>query len=485
MEKLWPPNRRLTHNSMCQVPSLVKSFITKHNLISPNTTLVVAVSGGADSVCLLHILHSLQEELSFGIHVAHLNHQLRPNADQDAQFVKEIANNLNCPVTLGSVDVLQLAQQEKLSIEEAARDARRAFLKDVALKENASRIALGHTQNDQAETVLFRIIRGTSVTGISGIRPITDNLWIRPILNISRHQVEKYVKHNKLLFCQDESNTDLKFTRNQIRHKLIPYLQSEFNPQIEPALNRLGELAQDDEELLQNLCIDAFEKATLYKANRKIILDVMLIFGYHISLRRRLLKKALFELGISQNTVTFETIERLIHGLEHGPKHFQISADISAHHSNGILTLSIPTPPFQVRICQSGNIPIPAQNANIIASKFDKNTTNVETPQDNYTVLFDADQLPSTLYIREVQPGDRICPLGLKGSQKVNKLLVDQKIPRCLRDEIPVLVGDNQILWVLGLRRSGIAPITPQTKQVQKLIFEGGWQRIISHPETR
>lgn len=485
LEKHRSPNKRLIRQFMCMVSSSVDSFIQKHTLIPQNSTLIVAVSGGADSICMLHILHALQEKLSFRIHIAHVNHGLRANADTDANFVKKQAQALNCPITLTSIDVRNYASRQKMSIEEAARDARRTFLQDVAHQEGASRIALGHTQNDQAETLLFRFIRGTSLTGIAGIRPIYDGLWIHPLLNISRHQVEDYVTQNNLRFCHDETNDDLQFARNKIRHKLVPYLKDHFNPQIEPALNRFSELAQEDEALLEKLSSDAFEKATLYKANRKIILDVMRIFGYHISLRRRLLKKALFELGISQNTVTFDTIERLTQCLEQSQKNIQISADISAHHSNGLLVLSVPTPPFQVRICQSGKNPIPTQNACVIAQKLEATNTRVGTPNDHYTVFFDADQLPSSLYVRAVQPGDRIQPFGLHGSQKVSKLLVDRKIPRFLRDEVPVLVGNNQILWVLGLRRSGIAPITPNTKNIQKLIFEGGWQRIISHPETR
>ncbi|MGA1197783.1 MAG: tRNA lysidine(34) synthetase TilS [Candidatus Latescibacterota bacterium] len=451
----------------------------------PHSLVLIAVSGGPDSICLLHVLHALRTDLPFDIHIAHLNHQLRPEAQTDADFVVQTANNLAVPITLGTANIRILAKKEKRSIEDAARQARRRFLLETAHHVGATRIALGHTENDQAETILFRLLRGTSLTGLSGIRPKTDNLWIRPLLETTRTQVETFVAHHKISFVQDASNTDLRYARNKIRHQLIPHIKTHYTPQIASALTRLGTLAQDDDNLLQSLSENAFQKATLYSANRKIILDVKQIFGYHISLRRRLLKKALFELGISENAVTFVTMGRLLEGLNQNHTRIQISADISAHHVNGLFILAKPTSPFQVPICLLGNTPFPIQNARILAKRQSATNTLQVKPNDAYSVFFDADQLPSSLYIRQVQAGDRFQPFGFSGTQKVNKLLVEHKIPHPLRSEVPVLVGDNQILWVLGLRRSNHAPITPKTKHIQKLMFEGGWQRLITHPETR
>jgi tRNA(Ile)-lysidine synthase len=471
--------------TMCNLLSNVKDYIQDHSLISPQTVVLIAVSGGADSVSLLHMLYRLRTEWPFTIHVAHLNHNLRANAQKDADFVTQTANALDIPISVGSAQVSELAKKEKRSIEDAARRARRDFLLKLAQKIGASRIALGHTKNDQAETILFRILRGTSLTGLSGIRPIAQELWIRPLLDVSRSQIEAYVAHHNLQFCVDESNTDLKFARNKIRHQLLPLIKNHYAPQIESALTRLGHLAKDDDALLENLCQDAFQKVALYCSNRKIILDVKQIFGYHISLRRRLLKKALFELGISENTVTFQSINRLLDSLDLGQAHIQISADLSAHRINGLLLLVRPAPPFNVPICLQGNTSFPIQNARILATRHAKPNTAPINSNDAYTVFFDADQLPPSLFIREVQPGDRFQPFGFSGRQKINKLLSEHKIPKPLREEIPVLVGDNQILWVLGLRRSNYAPITSKTKHIQQLIFEGGWQRIVTHPELR
>ena len=470
---------------MCDLLSDVKNYIRDHDLIEPHTIILVGVSGGADSISLLHILHRLHNQWPFKIHIAHLNHQLRPDAQQDADFVAQVANTLKLPYSTKIEDVAQIARKEKRTIEEAARHARRTFLLEIAQKIGASRIALGHTKSDQAETILFRLLRGTGPTGLAAMRPITNAVWIRPLLDVSRSQIEAYAKHHNLAYCTDSSNTDLRFARNKIRHQLLPHLKTKYAPQIESALTRLGTITQDEDALLEKLSQEAFQKATLYCANQKIILDVKQIFGYHISLRRRLLKKALFGLGISEKRVTFDIISRLLKSLSQPQTHIQITANLSAHQHHGLLIITRPTTPFQVSICPLGETVFPIQNARIHATQYEASKTINTNPSDAYTAFFDAHQMPSSFYIREIQPGDKFHPFGLDGTQKISKLLVDLKIPRPLRGDVPVLVGNDKILWVLGLRRSNIAPITSKTTHIQKLIFEGGWQRIITHPETR
>ncbi|MBT3605150.1 MAG: tRNA lysidine(34) synthetase TilS [Candidatus Latescibacteria bacterium] len=463
----------------------IKAYTQQNGLIAPHSVVLVAVSGGADSISLLHILDGIKAEWPFALHIAHLNHQLRPNAQQDAEFVADIAHKLKVPVTIDTSDILERAKTEKRSIEDAARQSRRAFLRHTAENIGASRVALGHTQSDQVETILFRLLRGTSTTGLAGIRPITDNFWIRPLLETTRLQVESYTKHHQLSYCTDETNKDTRFARNKIRHQLLPHLKAHFAPQIEGALTRLGRIAKDEDAYLENLSRKALQKATLYSANRKIILDVKRIFGYHISLQRRLIKKALFGLDIGENAVTFEVIDRLQNCLNQTQAHVEISGDVSALRTQGLFILSRPCPPFNVPIHLSGKTSFPIQNAQIIAKQYASTQAPLIIPGDAYTVLFDAEQMPKSLHIRQMRSGDRFCPFGIDGTQKVSKLLRNLKIPRNLRGEIPVLVGDNQILWVLGLRRSTFAPVTSKTKQILQLIFEGGWQRMITHPEMR
>lgn len=470
---------------MSDLRQTAEQYILKNHLLAPDMRVLIAVSGGQDSVTLLDILSQLAAIHTFDIHIAHLNHQLRPNAHKDAEFVANLAKKYRIQVTIENRDVRSFARQNKLSIEDAARQMRRRFLKDTAQNVQADRIALGHTLSDQTETMLFRLLRGTSMTGLAGIRPCSENLWIRPLLEVNRQQVEAYVKEHDLPYCTDESNEDLSFARNKIRHELVPILKDEYNTQLEAGFGRLSTLLQSDDDLLEKLTNESFQKVALYISKRKIILDVNRIFGYHISLRRRLIKKALFELGIAPNMVTFDGVERVVKILDESQADVQITADLTAHRNQGFLIFSKPALPFYVPICLSGKTDLPALNARIHA------TTSVATnnfkcyPTDAQTIFFDADKLPSKLFLRSVAPGDVFQPFGLDGSQKISKLLVDQKIPKCLRDQIPVLIGNDQILWVVGLRRSNRAPITSDTRNVLQLIFEGGWLQACHQPETR
>ena len=288
----------------------VEAYIQRERLLTPGDGVVVALSGGPDSVTLFDLLHRLKAKWDLTLYIAHLNHQLRPNAESDAAFVKQIARN--DPVYIGKEDVLQRAKNKKQSIEEAARDARRAFLDTVKQKTGANKIALGHTKSDQAETVLLRLVRGAGLTGLGGMRPISEACWIRPLLSLSRSEIEFYVRTRNLQVLRDETNSDPKFLRNRIRTDLIPRLQKAYNPQIEDLLSRLATLLQNDDAHLENIAEQALSEAILYRDNRKFILDVKRFFGYHISLRRRLIRKVLFALQASAEAARFQAVERIL-----------------------------------------------------------------------------------------------------------------------------------------------------------------------------
>jgi tRNA(Ile)-lysidine synthase len=475
------------HPSDCDLLPQVQAYIEKHGLFCPGSCLVLGISGGPDSVALLDLMHRLSIPWNLTLHLAHLNHQLRPSAQADAQLVQMLSTQYHVPIHLGLSDVAMKAKTEKRSIEDAARQARREFFATIKNQVGASAIVLGHTRSDQAETVLFRLMRGSGGTGLGGIRPKTPQGWVRPLLFVSRSQIEAYVHMRQLAVCHDESNLDNRYTRNRIRHDLLPHIKRNYSPQIETILSRTADLLQTDHDFLEEQAQNAFFDVVQYRAKRKIILDVKRFFGYHVALRRRLIRMALFELYDHPDAAAYEPVSRILQAVEQNDSRTHIIDDLSAHRIGDFCFLTRPTPPFCIPVCHSGTTGVPDLNAHMSAR-----ITSVElaaTPQsltDNCTAIFDLDHLPDRLYLRPPSPGDRMCPFGLQGRRKISTLLIDKKIPHPLRDELPLLVGsDNTVLWAIGLRRASIAPVTQSTRRVLELVFQGGWQHLFVHPEKR
>ena len=456
----------------------IEIYLKKEGLLAFGDHIVIAVSGGPDSMTLLDLLSHLSKTWQLTLHIAHLDHQLRATSQSDANFVRKIAKKYGYPVHIHTENVNQRAKSQKQSIEEAARYARREFLDTVRQETSAHRIALGHTKSDQAETVLLRLIRGSGLTGLGGIRPISDKKWIRPLLSFSRSEIEAYVKDNSLEVRLDETNADPTFLRNRIRKDLIPSLRDQYNPQIEDVLARASTLLQDDDAHLEIIAQQAFSETLLYSDKRKIILDVTRFFGYHISLRRRLIRIALFALCAKPKTTGFRAIERVLHIASDPGRRVQVEPEISAHRTNEALIITRPAQPYHISIEPNAKIDINGTFSTDLLNTVDHQ--DLQHTTDN-TAFFDLDQLPSQkLYLRSPQPGDTFQPFGMQGNKKVSRLLGDYKIPRPIREEIPLLVSGTTILWVVGFRRAQIAPVTSMTQHVLKATFDSSLQSIIN-----
>jgi len=257
--------------------------IKKYNLIESGDAAIVAVSGGPDSICLLHVLNLIKEELNFTIYAAHVNHMIRKEADEETEYVQKFCKDIGVECFVKKADVLKIAKQEKKGIEETGRDVRYQFFDEVA-KElnmvnalNQGRIALpnsyiptflhsyikiatAHNNNDKIETVIMNILRGSGISGLRGIEPVRDNKYIRPLIDIDRAEIEAYCKENNLKPKYDKSNSDNNYTRNKIRNIVIPYIKKEFNPNIMKTLNRLSEVAAEEDEFLDEITKNAYEE---------------------------------------------------------------------------------------------------------------------------------------------------------------------------------------------------------------------------------
>jgi tRNA(Ile)-lysidine synthase len=467
-------------------PSLeqrVLGFIREHQLVSEGD-LVVAVSGGADSVCLLHILFKLQNELKLKLHIAHLNHQLRgADSDADADYVAELSRKLGIPATIEKRDVKGYQKRKRLSLEEAAREVRYRFLAEVARAIGAKQAAAGHTRDDQIETILMHLIRGSGTRGLRGLQPAT--LWrsgdesliiVRPLLEISHRETEDYCRQHQLMPRLDASNLSLSPLRNRIRQQLLPLLES-YNPAIAEALLRTGCIAGDDIDFLDEQIARLWDEV-VRQEEKSLILDKKGFDQLPPALKRYLLRASVERLLGSAKDIEMRHIEEMM-SLATKPAGKRLSLPggltFSVEYNRYLLTPDLaalsPLPPlkgeFKLKIPGETLLPGWRVEANIV----ERGDT---TEKDNFTAYLDLAKSGDRLMVRARKRGDSFQPLGLPQPKKLGEFMIDAKIPQAWRGRIPIVCSEEQILWVVGWRLDERAKVNRDTKQVLRLEFKPG-----------
>jgi tRNA(Ile)-lysidine synthase len=447
----------------------VADAVNRSGLITSGQRIIVAVSGGADSVAMLDLLHRLSADVQFDLHVAHLNHQLRGDAaDRDAAGVERLARDYGIECTVGSADVQARSKREGRSLEDAARQERFEFLESVRRAHGGHRVALGHHRNDQAETVLMRLFRGSGATGLGAMAPARDDVWVRPLLDISRSRISDYARERQLPFTFDESNKDEHFLRNRVRNSLIPHLEAEYNPGIVATLARSAQLLRDEDEYLDNVASEACSKALLHRDSRKLVLAGSVLSGYHISIKRRMLRKILKDGFPAFGDFDFDAIQRILALLERGCGSAQISSGLSGHMASDRLYIFTEASPFKVPIAVPGRTPVDSLGLTIETSvRPAQELRNSLKSSGSDRAFFDMQGLDlQSLAIRNRQPGDRFRPFGSGGSRTVSDFLIDEKVPRPLRDEVPLMVCGDTVLWVVGMRTAQPSSVSATTRQI-------------------
>lgn len=267
----------------------VLKTIKKYELIKSGDNIVLGISGGPDSICMLYILNSLKKDLNFNIYVAHINHMLRENAKLDEEYVKNTCEKLNIPVYIKHIQIKEIAEKEKRGIEETGRKVRYEFFEEILRKTNSNKIATAHNLNDSIETIILNIIRGTGISGLAGIEPIRENKFIRPLIECERKEIEEYCKLNKLEPRIDESNYENKYNRNKIRNICIPYLQKELNSNVIKNISRLSEIANEEQKYIEKNVEKSFNKICIENTENKIILDLKMFVKEELVIKRRLI----------------------------------------------------------------------------------------------------------------------------------------------------------------------------------------------------
>jgi len=463
----------------------VLHFIREHHLVSGQRSLLVAVSGGQDSVCLLHILVKVREELGIRLHVAHLNHQLRgAESEADAQYVSDLAHQLNIPATLEQRDVKAYRAQQRISLEEAAREVRYTFLAQVAKSLGANRVAVGHTADDHIETILMHLIRGTGTRGLRGLQP--SSRWqpsgssltiVRPLLSVSREETADYCHSHQLMPRIDASNLSLSPLRNRIRHQLLPLLES-YNPRVAEALLRTARIADDDLAFMDKETDRLWGKIAQKQGNT-IILAKEKFLKLHPALKRYLLRRAIEDLLGNLKDIESRHIEEIMDALtKPAGKRLSLPGGlIFSIEYNQYLIGSEPAAlsPFPVLDAEfplklPGETVLPGWRieATII------NREQMTAKDEDFTAYFDLNKTGNKLLVRPRQPGDRFQPLGMSQPKKLGEFMIDAKIPSAWRQRIPLVCSPKHILWVVGWRIDERVKVTKETKQVLCLKFKQG-----------
>ncbi len=289
----------------------VLKTIETYNLIEKNDKIVIGVSGGPDSICLLHVLYGLKEKLGIEIVVAHVNHMLRDVADLETEYVQSFCKKLEIECYVKKADILEISKTQKKGTEEVGRQVRYDFFDEVAKKTNSNKIATAHNSNDRAETVILNILRGSGLSGLKGIEPIRENKYIRPLINTDRQDIENYCNDNKLEPKYDKTNNENIYTRNKVRNTVIPYIKKEFNPNIIKTINRLSSLATEENEYLQAITKQEFENLLIEKTEN-IILDLHKFNSLNLVIKRRLILYTINEVLHTTNGIEKVNIDDII-----------------------------------------------------------------------------------------------------------------------------------------------------------------------------
>ena len=289
----------------------VLKTIKTYNLIEKNDKVVIGVSGGPDSIGLLHLLYSIKKELGFEIVVAHINHQIRKVADSETEYVKDFCKNLGIECFVKKENITELAKKQKKGTEEVGRQVRYDFFEDVAQKTNSNKIATAHNSNDRAETVILNILRGSGISGLKGIEAMRDNKYIRPLIFTKREKIEEYCQENNLNPKIDESNMENIYNRNKVRNIIIPYIEKEFNKNIIQTINRLSDVATEENEFLQKLTEEQYNTISTIE-NDTIILDLKKFNHLELVIKRRLILYTINEAIHTTNGIEKVNIDDII-----------------------------------------------------------------------------------------------------------------------------------------------------------------------------
>ena len=457
--------------------SQVKRTIDRHHLLETGDRLIVGVSAGVDSMVLLHLLNTFREAFDLSLIVAHVNHGLRPEeSEREAELVQTESARLGFLFEYGRFNVKEYQKLRGFSPQEAARKIRFHFFHDLLIKHQAQKIALGHNADDQMETVLLRLIRGSGLQGLKGILPIREGKVIRPLLEVSRREIEDFAMKKKISFLIDSSNLKKDYLRNRIRLALIPLIEREYQPNFKEILLRTSNILREENDYLEKGAEEAYQVITRQKEDT-LSFKFSAYQTLHQAIQWRVIKK-MVERIYDQRRVMEDggwlEVNKIYKKLcQPSPSfHLELPHDVFVEKRYDIVYLGrgggSPTPPFEIELLSPSHTFIEEIGKEVVIEEMNRDKfRNLNEPSS--IALLDCESLKFPLKMRNFRPGDRFHPLGVKGTQKLKDFFIDHKVPKFERPRVPLLISGEMIAWIVGHRIDERVKVTERTKKIIKI----------------
>ena len=453
----------------------VQRTIDRHRMLAPGEAVVIGVSGGVDSMVLLRVLLELRERYRLSVHVAHLDHGLRgAESAEAAAFVGRQCEAHEVPATITAADATALRDRPGGSLQNAARNLRYRFIERVADEQGATKIAIGHPRDDQAETVLMNLLRGSGTRGLGGIPPVRGRI-IRPLIECSREEIEAYALHQGIPSVEDSSNHLLLYSRNRIRLHLLPELAKGYNPRVAEALASAAAIFAAEDALLTAMTDEQLPAMVILRSDRELVLSVPRASPVPTGLRRRILRRSAHLLRGDRPGLNFRqtlALERLLlSDKAQGVLH--LSGGIRATKAGDRLILSLSEHGARdsgrpIRLAVPGQTELPTCSLRFRTDTLEGGTGGL-LANDPWTALLDADRAGGELVVRFWERGDRFVPLGMRGRKKLQDFFVDARVPRDQRWTVPLVVSGGEIAWVVGFRVDERFKVTDSTQRILRV----------------
>jgi tRNA(Ile)-lysidine synthase len=463
----------------------VKKAVQKYGMLDMGDRVIVAVSGGKDSMSLLKVLDMISGEYRLTLIVAHLNHGIRgDDADREEAFVRQFSHNMGIEFQSTKIHVPSLKKGAGKSIEDVGREERYRFLSFTAQKYGAQKIALGHHLHDQAETVIMNLLRGSGADGLKGMLPVRDSMFIRPLLFVGQEEIAAFIEEHQIPYVTDSSNDSNIYLRNRIRHSLMPTLKKEFNPRLEENLSVMAEIFRLENDYMKTVTIDLFENVCLHLSGEQIKIKRADLRNQHPAIQNRMIKNLLEKFSTSGKGIGYVHVTAVIDLADSDMPGGRLNLPSGIHvwceydwlcfsrqdkNSTGFNPACLNEKTKNLFY----NVSIP-DAVNIQELGLTMTFDLIQQPQEvasghSNIVYMDYEKIIPPLVVRTIRPGDRIQPLGMEGTMKLKSYFIDRKMPKRQRGETILLVDGKSVVWIAGMRLSERVKITNKSRKFLKV----------------